>query len=91
MASRAARAANRGPFPVGPPPAIGEECPRCTRRSGILVMDHDAETPMGFLARGIYAVHPEPCLLCNPIPLWPLAAANLAAAYHPHREDDDAR
>ena len=25
----------------------------------------------------------DPCLLCNPEPLWPLAARNLADAYRP--------
>lgn len=87
MTTRALRDANRGPFPKGPPPALGEECPRCHRVSGVLVMDRDTETPIGFLKAGAYLVQ-YPCLLCNPIPLWPIAARNLADAYHPHRAKD---
>ena len=63
--------ANRGPFPPGPPPAIGERCPRCHERRG-----------------AAHAHAHDGCLLCNPIPLWPMAARNLAAAYHPHRTEE---
>lgn len=87
MASRALREANRGTFAPGPPPALGEECPRCHRVSGVLVMAEDADTPLGFLTAGAYIVR-YPCLLCWPIPLWEIAARNLAAAYHPHRGED---